>query len=45
MDHIVPLALGGKNEDRNIQLLLPACNMKKSAKHPNDYMREMGYLI
>jgi 5-methylcytosine-specific restriction endonuclease McrA len=45
LDHIIPLALGGENIDRNIQLLLPLCNMKKRDKHPNQYMREMGYLI
>ena len=45
IDHIIPLALGGKNEDSNIQLLTPACNSKKHAKHPVDYMQEMGKLI
>lgn len=32
LDHIVPLALGGSNEDWNIQLLTPKCNSMKAAK-------------
>jgi 5-methylcytosine-specific restriction endonuclease McrA len=32
MDHIVPLALGGRNSDDNVQLLLPVCNMRKGAR-------------
>jgi 5-methylcytosine-specific restriction endonuclease McrA len=34
VDHIIPLALGGINDDSNIQLLCPKCNRKKGAKHP-----------
>jgi len=45
VDHIVPLALGGKNEDRNIQLLRGSCNMQKHAKHPIDFMQERGFLL
>lgn len=45
LDHIMPLALGGKNADDNVQLLLPKCNLKKGAKHPVDYMRERGLLL
>ncbi len=45
LDHIVPLALGGANEDWNMQLLLPRCNQQKGAKHPVDFMRERGRLI
>lgn len=45
VDHIIPLALGGKNEDRNIQLLRGSCNMQKHAKHPVDFMQERGFLI
>ena len=39
LDHILPLALGGTNTDDNVQLLTPTCNLKKGAKHPNDYMK------
>ena len=45
MDHIVPLALGGANIDSNIQLLRPACNSSKNAKHPIEYMQSKGYLL
>lgn len=30
-DHIVPLALGGSNTERNLQLLCEACNREKGA--------------
>jgi hypothetical protein len=45
LDHIVPLALGGMNDDFNVQLLTPKCNMSKGSKHPIDYMRSKGKLI
>lgn len=45
LDHIMPLALGGKNVDTNVQLLRATCNMKKHAKHPIDYMQEQGFLL
>jgi 5-methylcytosine-specific restriction endonuclease McrA len=37
LDHRMPLALGGANEDWNMQLLTATCNMKKGKKHP-DYL-------
>lgn len=30
-DHIIPLAAGGSNTERNIQLLCGACNRSKGA--------------
>lgn len=45
LDHIMPLALGGANEDWNIQLLTQRCNNQKHAKHPVDFMRSRGFLI
>lgn len=35
IDHIMPLALGGRNIDENVQLLCARCNQTKSAKHPD----------
>jgi 5-methylcytosine-specific restriction endonuclease McrA len=45
VDHIQPLALGGSNDKTNLQLLCPTCNLRKSAKHPVDFMRETGRLL
>lgn len=45
LDHIMPLKLGGAHEPANLQLLCPACNVRKNAKHPVDYMQERGFLI
>lgn len=45
VDHIMPLALGGTNWPRNLQLLCADCNRSKSARHPIDFMQSMGYLI
>jgi hypothetical protein len=42
VDHIMPLALGGRNIPINIQLLLPRCNQRKSAKHPDVWKAEIG---
>lgn len=45
LDHVIPVALGGANEDWNMQLLCPPCNLSKGAKHPVDFMQQQGYLI
>lgn len=45
VDHIVPIAKGGTNWPRNIQLLCPSCNMAKSAKDPVEFMRSKGMLL
>lgn|GEM_PF-2861523 len=36
-DHIIPLARGGSNTARNIQLLCEKCNRAKHANEPGDY--------
>jgi 5-methylcytosine-specific restriction endonuclease McrA len=41
----MPLALGGGHVPRNLQLLCPRCNVAKQAKHPLDYMRQIGRLL
>lgn len=45
LDHRMPLALGGENEDHNMQLLRARCNLQKNAKHPIDFMQERGFLL
>lgn len=45
IDHIVPLALGGVNFPRNLQLLCPGCNTDKGARIPEEFMRSRGYLL
>lgn len=45
VDHIVPLARGGGNDRRNIQILCPTCNMSKGAKDPASFMRSRGFLL
>ena len=45
LDHVVPLALGGPNEDWNMQLLCPLCNQQKHVKHPIDFMQSKGFLL
>lgn len=45
LDHIVPLILGGGNEDGNIQLLCVTCNRSKGKKHPVDFMQSRGFLL
>ena len=44
-DHILPLVLGGDNNAKNIQLLCPPCNLQKHAKHPVEFMQELGFLL
>lgn len=45
IDHIMPLALGGPHDDKNLQLLCPSCNLSKHCKHPVDFMRSRGFLL
>jgi 5-methylcytosine-specific restriction endonuclease McrA len=45
VDHVLPLALGGSNDKRNIQLLCVPCNLEKGAKHPIDFANQNGMLI
>lgn len=45
VDHIIPLAKGGKNDRANLQVLCAKCNRAKSDKDPLIFAREMGFLI
>lgn len=45
LDHIVPVSRGGEHADKNMQLLCQTCNLNKSSKPPEVFMRERGYLL
>jgi len=45
VDHIKPIALGGSNDRRNLQLLCGPCNRAKGAKHPLRFAQEKGRLL
>lgn len=44
VDHIMPLSLGGDNSPRNVQLLCPSCNCRKSNLHPVEFASRIGLL-
>lgn len=45
LDHIIPLAKGGVHAPRNMQLLCPPCNLRKSARDPIEHMQSLGRLL
>lgn len=45
IDHIMPLALGGSNWPKNLQLLCSPCNLSKHKKHPLDWAKQNGRLL
>jgi 5-methylcytosine-specific restriction endonuclease McrA len=45
VDHITPLARGGRNDRQNIQLACRSCNSSKRDADPLDFARRLGRLI
>lgn len=45
IDHIIPIARGGDNTPRNLQILCPPCNLSKGSRDPLDHMRQLGRLL
>lgn len=45
VDHIMPISRGGTGDKYNLQCLCPACNLRKSAKHPCDWAKINGKLL
>lgn len=45
IDHIEPLSKGGVHELRNLCIACPQCNLRKSAKDPIEFARELGKLL
>jgi 5-methylcytosine-specific restriction endonuclease McrA len=45
LDHVVPLAKGGKHLPGNLQFLCAPCNLHKSDKDPIAHMQSLGRLL
>jgi 5-methylcytosine-specific restriction endonuclease McrA len=45
VDHIEPLALGGSNDRRNLQITCKSCNSRKHSKDPIEFARSLGRLL
>lgn len=45
IDHILPRALGGSNERKNLQLTCEPCNLRKNATPPEKFILQFGRLL
>lgn len=45
VDHVIPLAKGGKHTISNIVISCPTCNLQKNAKDPYEFAQERGRLF
>lgn len=44
VDHYIPLSKGGKNENTNLVLACPLCNLRKNARMPEDWQGPFAYI-
>jgi hypothetical protein len=44
VDHVMPMALGGRHEAWNLSISCPRCNMLKGAMHPLDWIEKLRAL-
>jgi len=44
VDHYIPLSKGGKNDNTNIVLACPLCNLRKNDRMPEDWQGPFAYL-
>ena len=42
VDHVVPLARGGSNDPENIVIACPTCNLRKGAKMPDEFVKDLA---
>lgn len=45
LDHILPIAAGGRSDARNLQWTCAPCNLAKGAKRPEEFAAEIGKLL
>lgn len=45
VDHYMPLSKGGPHEIENLVIACAPCNLKKNAKHPYEFAKEVGRLF
>lgn len=45
VDHYVPLSKGGRHQADNLVIACGPCNLRKSAKDPFDFAKEVGRLL
>lgn len=45
VDHVTPLAKGGKHEARNLAISCRSCNARKAARDPIEFAQTMGKLL